>query len=109
VPLGACSTCTANSVNIILYTLGKVVINHSLHIFHIHAASGNVGCNHDRDLSSLELSQCCLSLILIFIAVNGRTAHRLLQRTFELICCSLRTGEDDNARSGTLIRNDLWE
>ena len=63
---------TANTVDIILWMTGEVVIDHVGDAFHIDAASGDVGCDENADTSGLEILKGTETLILRAVGVESR-------------------------------------
>mmetsp|Transcript_22965 Transcript_22965/g.39074 ORF Transcript_22965/g.39074 Transcript_22965/m.39074 type:complete len:382 (-) Transcript_22965:553-1698(-) len=69
----ACSSCSANSMNIVFNSQWKRNINHMLHIFNINTTSSNVCGNQNFRFTRFELFESGSACILRLVAVQRHT------------------------------------
>mmetsp|Transcript_6638 Transcript_6638/g.24871 ORF Transcript_6638/g.24871 Transcript_6638/m.24871 type:complete len:252 (-) Transcript_6638:1144-1899(-) len=66
---------TPDSVHVRVHVVWHIVVDNVLDATDIQSTSSHIGGNHNVDLSSLELSESLLTLLLALVSVNRSTAE----------------------------------
>jgi hypothetical protein len=76
--------------------------------YHTNTTTGHVGGDHDRALSSLELVQNPITLVLLLVSVDSKTGPAILtEESSDLVGGALGAGEDQ--AFALLVVHDLFE